>query len=162
MARHMRNFSFVGAGLIGGAVFLLVEVILLPATKGLPADWMLRLVATLLAGPGTLGAPPAMAGAAIIPALSMHAALSLAFAYVLCRMVDGQPFWRALAVGLGFGAALYGFNFHVMTGIFPWFVTARGGATLLAHLLFGATTVLTHRGLSGIQVPLRTSAGAHG
>jgi hypothetical protein len=160
MAARVRNFSFVGAGLAGGFVFLAIELVLMPPTRFVSSDWILRLIASLMAGPVTLTAPSALSLAVLVPALAMHAALSLAFGYVLCRMTDGVTFWRSLAIGVGFGVALYLFNFYVMTRVFPWFATIRGPVTLLAHVLFGITAVVAHKGLSGTSYTEGPRAGA--
>lgn len=136
----------MGAGLTGGAVFLLTELLLLPPTKHVPVDWILRLIALLMAGPVTLTAPPSMVGGLLAPAIGMHAALSLVFGYVFCGIEDMLSFPRALAASIVLGLLLYLFNFHVMTLIYPWFASIRGPATMLAHVLFGVTTVLAHKG----------------
>jgi hypothetical protein len=159
MTRRSGTFGFVGAGLTGGAVFLVIQLVLLPATLHVPVDWMLRLIASLLAGPVTLTSAPGKTGAVLAPALAMHTALSLLFAYVLCKIGDALPFWRAIVVGAAFGLGLYMFNFYVMTLVLPWFITVRGGATVLAHVLFGATTMLAHKGLSSSARPLPPHAG---
>jgi hypothetical protein len=158
MARRSHPLSFVGAGLAGGAVFLLVELLILPPTKHLPFDWILRLLAAFLAGPVTLTAPRSADAALIVPAVGMHAAFSLAFGWVFCRMEDTLPFWRAILFSLALGFGLYMFNFYVMTFVFPWWATARGGASILAHLLFGVTTVLAHKGLGSIQLRPRVTS----
>jgi hypothetical protein len=142
----------VGAGLAGGAVFLVVELLLLPPTKHVPFDWILRLLAAFLAGPVTLTAPRSGDPGLIVPALGIHAAFSLAFGWVFCRMEDTLPFWRAILFALALGFGLYMFNFYVMTYVFPWWATVRGGASILAHLLFGVTTVLAHKGLGSIRL----------
>lgn len=128
----------------------MTELLLLPPTKHLPADWILRLIAYLMAGPTALTAAPNMMGAVLAPALGMHVAFSLAFGYLFCGIEDLFSFWSALLVSVVLGLAIYLFNFHVMTSIYPWFATVRGGATVLAHVLFGVTTTVTHKGLSAV------------
>ncbi|HTQ47459.1 MAG TPA: hypothetical protein VMI75_32105 [Polyangiaceae bacterium] len=152
MDRRSHPLSFVGAGLAGGAVFLVVELLLLPPTKHVRFDWILRLLAAFLAGPVTLTSPRSADAALIVPAVGIHAAFSLAFGWVFCRMEDTLPFWRAILFSLALAFGLYMFNFHVMTYVFPWWATVRGGVTILAHLLFGVTTVLAHKGLGSIRL----------
>ncbi len=161
MALAVRRFhplSFVGAGLAGGAAFLVLELVLLPPTKHVGVDWFLRLVAALMAGPFTLSAPSTQVGAVIAPALGMHASLSLAFGWIFCRMEDTLTFWQAIVGSVALGVGIYSFDFHVMTYLFPWFAMARGIATVIAHVAFGLTTVLTHKGLSGLRLPGRRAA----
>ena len=133
-------------------MFLVVELLLLPPTKHVPFDWILRLLAAFLAGPVTLTAPRSGDAGLIVPAVGIHAAFSLAFGWVFCRMEDTLPFWRAILFSLALAFGLYMFNFHVMTYVFPWWATVRGGVTILAHLLFGVTTVLAHKGLGSIRL----------
>jgi hypothetical protein len=155
MASRFRPFSFVGAGLCGGVAFLVVELLVLPPTKHVPSDWILRLIASLMAGPVALTAPHGLEMGLLAPALGMHAAFSLAFGYAFCRMEDTLPFFLAIVVNTVLAVALYLFNFHFMTRWFPWFATARGAATVLAHVVFGLTTVVTHKGLRNLEFPLR-------
>ncbi len=160
VAKRFRPFSFVGAGLAGGLVFLVTELVLLPPTKHVPADWILRLIASLMAGPITLTAPSTLEVGLLAPALGMHAAFSLLFGYVFCQLEDDFSFWGAIVASVLLAVGIYIFDFHVMTRAFPWFASARGGATLLAHIFFGVTTVLTHKGLRSLRLPLATRADA--
>jgi hypothetical protein len=141
-------------------VFLLVELLLLPPTKHVHFDWIFRLLAAFLAGPVTLTAPRSIDAGLIVPALGMHVALSLAFGWVFCRMEDTLTFWQAILFSLALAFGLYMFNFYVMTWVFPWWATVRGGATILAHELFGVTTVLTHKGLGSIRLRPRVISPA--
>lgn len=158
MTRRSHPLSFVGAGLAGGAVFLIVELLLLPPTRHVPFDWILRLLASFMAGPVTLNAPHSVEGGLIAPALGMHAAFSLAFGWVFCRMEDTLTFWRAILFSIALGIGIYVFNFYVMTWVFPWWASARGGATILAHVLFGVTTVLAHKGLGSVRLGPRVTS----
>jgi len=139
-------------------VFLVVELLLLPATKHVAFDWILRLLAAFLAGPVTLTAPRSIDAGLIVPAVGIHAAFSLAFGWVFCRMEDTLPFWRAILFSIALGFGIYMFNFHVMTFVFPWWATVRGWVTILAHVLFGVTTVLAHKGLGSIQLRPRVTS----
>ena len=40
---------------------------------------------------------------------------------------------------------LYAVNLHGFTLLFPWFVAARGGITLTAHIVFGVAVMMTLR-----------------
>lgn len=49
-----------------------------------------------------------------------------------------EPFIRnALAVGAGYGLALYLVNFYLFTAVFPWFAMARNWVSVFAHIVFG-------------------------
>ncbi len=147
MVRRSASFRFVAAGLAGGAVFLAVELLLLPVWNHVRADWFLRLVASLMAGPVTLTASRSLELSLVVTALGMHAALSLLFGLAFCWLIDRLSLGSAIGVSVLLGLSLYVFDFYVMTLPLPWFATARGAATLLAHLLFGVTVAAVHKSL---------------
>jgi hypothetical protein len=149
--RQYRHLTSIGAGLVGGAVFLVVELVFLPITNHLPADWILRLISSLMAGPIALTHPAGQIGGLLITALAVHAALSTSYALVLCRMEDELSVAGSIAASALMGFAIYLVNFYLMTFVFPWFASARGGATIAAHVLFGVTTALAHKGLRGLR-----------
>jgi hypothetical protein len=158
MPRQFRVLPAVGAGLVGGAVFLAIELIFLPVANHLPADWILRLVASLAAGPITMSWPAGQTGALIVNTLAAHAALSVAYAILLCRMEDEVSPAGSVAIGALMGFAIYLVNFYLLSPIFPWFASARGVVTIVAHLAYGVTTALTHRGLRRIRTAERVPA----
>ena len=47
-------------------------------------------------------------------------------------------------VWLAFGIVAYAWNFHVMTAVFPWFISERGSGPLLANLLFGVVAAVAY------------------
>jgi uncharacterized membrane protein YagU involved in acid resistance len=145
--RPFHPLSWAGAGLAGGAVFLAVELVLLPIVNHLPADWFLRLLAALITGPVALTHPAGQNGALLVCAFIAHLTFSLAFAFVLCRVEDSLPFLAAIAASALLGLALYMINFYLLTLAFPWFATIRGGVTIAAHVAYGVTTTVTHKGL---------------
>jgi hypothetical protein len=147
MPRPFRVLPAVGAGLVGGAVFLVVELVFLPIVNHVPADWILRLIGSLTAGPVTLSWPAGQIGSLVVNTLLAHAALSVAYALLLCRMEDEVSPTGSVAVGALMGFAIYLVNFYLLSPIFPWFASARGVVTIAAHVLYGVTTALTHRGL---------------
>jgi hypothetical protein len=151
MRRPFHPLSAVGAGLVGGAVFLGVELVFLPLVNHVPADWILRLIASLMAGPVTLSWPAGQIGGLVLTAAGVHAALSVAYAFVLCRVEDELTVGRAIAASALMGLAIYLVNFYLLAPVFPWFASARGGVTLTAHALYGISTALTHKGLRRIR-----------
>jgi hypothetical protein len=152
MRGSFHPLSAVGAGLVGGAVFLATELVFLPLVNHLPADWILRLIASLMAGPVTLSWPAGQLGGLVLTAAGVHAALSVAYAFVLCRMEDELGLIAAIVASALMGLAIYLVNFYLLSPVFPWFASARGGATLAAHVLYGITTALTHKGLRRISL----------
>ncbi|RQR27653.1 sodium:proline symporter [Burkholderia sp. Bp9143] len=98
-----------------------------------------RLTAALVMGRSVLGAPAGFDPTIMGVATLVHAALSLAYAAVLAKLVRNLSPGAALLAGGVFGLVLYGVNLHAFTAIFPWFVPVRGAITLVAHLVFGVS-----------------------
>ena len=129
------------AGLIGGTVFLLSELLMVPALGGGSLYGPLRMMAAIVLGPSVLAADTfniVVLGAALV----VHYFLSLVYALLFALCVNRllQPGGAAIA-GLVGGFLLYLVNFFGFTALFPWFVTARNGITIFNHLVFGLTTV---------------------
>lgn len=125
------------AGLISGAVFLMLEMLLVPLLlDGIP--WgPPRMIAAIVMGPGVLPPPAAFSPGVIMVAMAVHFALLVAFAVILAALIARAGFPAALAVGAVFGLALYVVNFYGMTAVFPWFAMARNWLSIVAHLVFG-------------------------
>ncbi|WP_175693276.1 sodium:proline symporter [Burkholderia ambifaria] len=98
-----------------------------------------RLTAAIVMGRAVLGASSGFDPLIMGVATLVHAALSLAYAAVLAKLVRNLSAGAALLAGGVFGLVLYGVNLHAFTAIFPWFVPVRGAITLVAHLAFGVT-----------------------
>ncbi len=153
--------SWVGAGFVGGWVFLVVELALLPTVEHVPSSWFMRLLAAFVAGPVTLTWPAAQNAAIVLDGLVPHFVLSLGFAYLLCRVQDELSLPGAVLASLLLGFAIYLVDFYLLAPVFPWFTTVRGGVTIAAHLAYALTTVLVHRGLSGLaMIPVEPRASA--
>jgi hypothetical protein len=151
MRRQFHPLSAVGAGLVGGAVFLAIELVFLPIVNHVPVDWILRLIASLMAGPVTLSWPAGQIGGLLLTAAGVHAALSVAYAFLLCRVEDELTIGLAIPASALLGLSIYLVNFYLLAPVFPWFASARGGVTLTAHLLYGVSTALAHKGLRRIR-----------
>jgi hypothetical protein len=105
-----------------------------------------RLTAALVLGRDVLPPPADFDLIVMLVASLIHFGLSLLYAALLFPLRPAQP-TSAFAVGSVFGALLYVVNLHGFTLLFPWFVEARGGITLVAHLVFGMTAMETLRRL---------------
>ena len=74
----------------------------------------------------------------------VHFALSFAYG-VFFALIAPARMGAALLAGAFLGAALYAANLYGFTAIFPWFVVARDGITLAAHVVFGITVAASYR-----------------
>jgi hypothetical protein len=131
--------SAIWAGVIAGAVFLLLELLLAPAF-GMGSPWgPMRMIAAIVLGREALPPPESFDLGVFLAAVSVHLSLSVVYAIALAFLVNRFATGGvSAAVGGAFGLALYLVNFYLFTALFPWFADARTGLTLFAHLVFGA------------------------
>lgn len=151
----------VWSGLIGGAVFLALEMILVPALLGGSMWGPPRMIAAIALGPRVLPSPPppptfdaGVVGAAMI----LHFALSIVFATVLALGVSRIETGPAIGVGFAFGLVLYFVNFYGFTAVFPWFAQARNGVTLFTHLVFGGSAAAIYKAQQHARTDVRAAA----
>jgi hypothetical protein len=125
------------AGLAAGAAFVLFQTFLGALLGGGDKTDAVRRIASIALGGAVMPPGEPFTVIVFLAAAAVHIPLSLIYARVLAAMIDGMRPARALGVGALFGAGLYLLNYHVFSGIFPWFVSARGAPALLSHLVFG-------------------------
>lgn len=130
--------SAIWAGVIGGTVFLVVNLLLSPILVGGNAWVQIRLVASILMGPEILAPPATFDAGALVAALVCHYALSVVFALVVAYVLHRWGLIVGIVGGALLGLFLYAINFYTVTYFFPQFFAMRGGAMLLSHLFFGA------------------------
>ena len=137
--RHVMDWkAAVLAGLIAGAVFLVVLLIAYPlATGGTP--WTIfRFIGAMILGEAVLPPPTSFDAGIVITAVIIHFTLAVLYTLVLAFIVHR---WRLLVSVIGgalFGLALYLINFFTFTYFFAWFYPARAWPFSLVHILFGA------------------------
>lgn len=140
----------VRAGVISGAVFMALEMMMVPLFLG-GGPWAPpRMIAAMVLGKGVLPPPASFDFGVLMAAMVVHFALSIAFALALALFITRLGYGAALAVGAAFGLALYGVNFYGMTAVFPWFAMARNWVSIFAHVVFGVVAAwaylrATHR-----------------
>lgn len=128
----------VWAGVIAGAVFLVLEMLMVEMFLGMSMWGPPRMIAAIAMGEGVLPPPETFDAGIVIMAMVVHFALSILFAIVLALIVQRMGFGAALAIGALYGLALYLVNFYGFTAIFPWFAMARNWVSITAHIIFGA------------------------
>lgn len=142
------------AGLGAGAAFILIQTFSGLVFGGGGATEATRRLASVALGEFVLSQGTPFTALVFFAAAAVHIPLSLVYARVLAAIIHGLDMAYALDVGAVFGAALYFVNYHLISGLFPWFVSARGAGALIAHLAFGLLTAwiytsLTARARSG-------------
>jgi hypothetical protein len=127
------------AGLIAGAIFLMMEMILLVVVGESP--WgPPRMMAAMIMGEGVLPPPGTSDLVVVMVAMIVHFVLSIALALAFAWAISlwHVSFGAALALGAGFGLLVYLVNFYPITAVlFPWFAMARNWITISSHIVFG-------------------------
>lgn len=127
----------IWAGVIAGAVFMILEMIMVPAFLG-GSPWAPpRMIAAIVLGREVLPPPATFDAGVVMTAMVVHFALSIVFAIVLAWLIYRVRRATALLIGAAYGLALYLVNFYGFTALFPWFADARNWVSVVAHILFG-------------------------
>jgi hypothetical protein len=139
----MQSFSMnraIVAGLIGGLVFVMMEMVLV-ATVGGGSPWgPPRMMGAIVLGPDVLPPPATFDAGIVAVAMMIHFALSALLGVVFALIAGRITLSRGalIALGAAFGLGVYLVNFYGFTALFPWFEMARNWITLVSHIVFGA------------------------
>jgi len=146
----------VVAGLAGGAVLMVLELLWSAATNDVGPWRASQLVAAIALGPGVLEGSASVFRADVVgTALVTHYALGIVFGLVFGVVATGFGIDRqmpaTLLFGALFGALLYFFDFYGMVRFFPWFIELRGWAMGIEHLVFGMVAALLYAKLERVE-----------
>lgn len=143
----------VGAGIVAGIAFLILEMGLVAATGG--AVWgPPRMMAAIVMGEGVLPPPATYSPGIMAVAMVVHFVLSIIYAAVLAAILQWwpRPLWPALGVGAMFGLIIFLVNFYGFTELaFPWFAMARNWITIVSHLVFGVVLAGSYKLIAARQ-----------
>ena len=140
-------YAGVAAGILSTAVQIILWFVF---TDALPAILFrdARFTAAIVMGRGVLSPPATFDAHVMLVAALVHFALSVAYGFVLSRLIARLLTLFALLVGAMFGLCLYVVNIHGFTIFFPWFDATRDWITVVAHVAFGATAAAVYKALS--------------
>lgn len=141
--------SATWAGIMSGAVFMMLEMIMVPLFLGGSPWGPPRMIAAIVLGQGVLPPPATFDFGILMAAMMVHFVLSIVFAIALAWLVSRVGKGMALLVGAGFGLVLYLVNFYGFTAVFPWFAEARNWVSVFAHIVFGFVAAWAYRELAG-------------
>lgn len=144
-ARVIDWSATVWAGIISGAVFMMLEMVMVPVFMDGSPWGPPRMIAAIVMGEGVLPPPATFDLTILMVAMVVHFVLSVVFALVLALLIARLGLGAALAVGAAYGLALYLINFYGMTAIFPWFAMARNWVSIFAHVVFGLVAAWWYR-----------------
>lgn len=128
------------AGLIAGAVYMVLELLTARFLLYQGAWGTVKMVAAIILGREALSAD-AFNWTIVLAAGTVHFALSIILAAALALILSSFRFDTSLGlasvVGIVFGVVVYLVNFYVFGRYMNWFDEARGWEILFAHALFG-------------------------
>lgn len=148
----------IWAGVIGGAVFMMLEMAMVAIFKGSSPWGPPHLIAAIVMGKGVVPSPPPPPGPdanVMMAAMAVHFTLSIIFGVIIAWIVARLDMGTALIVGAVAGLVLYVVNFYGFTAVFPWFAMARGWITIFTHVMFGLVAVGAYKALAKPRVEPR-------
>jgi len=157
MTENVNMKSAIWAGIIAGAVFVMVEMALIALGDGMV--WgPPRMMAAIVMGEGVLPPPPTFDFVIVMVGMMVHFVLSIVLGLILGWIIAR---WRlsmtmSILAGIVFGLLVYLVNFYGFTAFFPWFEMARHAITIFSHLLFGAVLGGAYRAMA--PAPARSQA----
>ncbi len=125
------------ASFIAGAVFMMLEMIMVPLFMGGSPWGPPRMIAAIGMGQGVLPPPATFDAVILMVAMLIHFAVSVGLAFVFAFIARGRSLAHAIGLGAVFGLVVYLVNFYGMTAFFPWFAMARGWVSIFAHVMYG-------------------------
>ncbi len=128
----------IWAGLAAGAVFMMLEMIMVAVFNGASPWGPPRMIAAIGMGKDVLPPPATFDITIMIVAMLIHFALSIILALVFGLIAKGRSVGPAVVIGAIFGLVVYLVAFYGMTAVFPWFAQARGWISLVSHIVYGA------------------------
>lgn len=138
----------IWAGIVAGAVFMALEMMMVPLFLGESMWGPPRMMAAIVLGEGVLPPPATFAPGIFVAALVVHFVLSVLYAVILAGIIARMGVATALAVGGLFGLGLYLINFYGFTVLFPWFAMARNWVSIIAHIVFGAVAAWGYKAIA--------------
>lgn len=136
--------SAILSGIIAGAVFMMLEMLLVPVFLGGSPWGPPRMIAAIGMGQGVLTPPDTFALVPMLVAMAIHFMLSMVLAVLLALIVSRMGMGMAVLVGAAFGLVVYLVNFYALTAFFPWFAMARNWVSIFAHVMFGAVAAWSY------------------
>jgi hypothetical protein len=135
-SRHGLNWSAaIWASIIAGLVFAALEMVLVWMVDG-NSPWMpLHLIGAIGLGPSALSPANTFDLKIVGTAVAIHMALAILYGVILAIIITRLDMAWAILVGGIYGLALYYINFYGFSAAFPWFADARGGVSILTHIV---------------------------
>jgi hypothetical protein len=131
----------VWAGVIGGAIFMMAEMLMVMVFMGQSPWAPPRMIAAMVLGKEVLPPPADFSMTIMMTAMMIHFMLSIVYGLIVGWIGHRLNSTSVLLIGGLFGLTIYFINFYLIAPVvFPWFTEAQNWVSLLAHLLFGLAT----------------------
>ncbi len=141
--------AVIWSGLIAGAVFMMLEMLMVPMFLGGSPWGPPRMIAAIAMGEGVLPPPATFDMTIVLVAVVVHFVLSLVLAFIFAFIAKGRTAGSAALIGGVFGLVVYLVSFYGMTAVFPWFEMARNWVSIFAHVMFGVVLGWVYASVAG-------------
>ncbi|MCY7355726.1 MAG: hypothetical protein LH470_11755 [Lysobacter sp.] len=138
VAPRINTRAALWAAIVAGAVFMMLEMIMVPVFTGGSPWGPPRMIAAIGMGEGVLPPPATFDAGIMMVAMLIHLGLSVILAFLFAFIARGRTVSMATMIGAAFGLVVYLINFYGMTAVFPWFAMGRGWIGIFAHVMYGA------------------------
>lgn len=136
------------AALLAGAVFMMLEMIMVAVFMGESPWGPPRMIAAIGMGKGVLPPPATFDASIMMVAMLIHFGLSVILAFLFAFIARGRTVAMATMMGAAFGLVVYLVNFYGMTAVFPWFAMGRGWIGMFAHVMYGTVLGLVYASIA--------------
>ncbi len=148
VAPRINGKAALWAAIIAGAVFMMLEMIMVPIFMGGTPWGPPRMIAAIGMGKEVLPPPATFDAGIMMVAMLIHFGLSVILAFLFAFIARGRTVSVATMIGAAFGLAVYLVNFYGMTAVFPWFAMGRGWIGVFAHVMYGAVLGLVYASIA--------------
>ncbi|HSJ62267.1 MAG TPA: hypothetical protein VK922_00050 [Gemmatimonadaceae bacterium] len=128
------------AGVVGGVILLVLQMLLEPVFVGGSPWGTPRMIAAVALGTEVLPPPETFDAGVFLTGVVLHLAMSALYGLALGAITHGMFLEMAVIMGAVFGLALYVVNFYLLTALFPWFAGSRNWVTVFSYIVFGLAT----------------------
>lgn len=154
--RHMESYhqdrtdwsAAAWAGIIGGIVFMMIEMLMVMLFLGQSPWGPPRMIAAMIMGREVLPPPADFDMGIMMAAMAVHFPLSIVHGLIAGWLVHRLNSASVLLIGAVFGLAVYFINFYLIApAVFPWLTEAQNWVSLVSHLIYGLVLGAAYAGL---------------
>lgn len=128
----------VWSGIIAGAVFMMMQMLLVMMVQGQSPWAPPRMIAAMVLGQDVLPPPADFELKIMMTAIMIRFPLSIMLGLFTGWVVHRMTTPRAVIAGGAIGLAVYVVNFYLVApAVFPWFAQAQGWVSAMNHIIFG-------------------------